>query len=88
MHIDIVQHTKLASQCKCNQTHITTAHIVNINPCPNALNTLERSAYNPSVAVIILPSGPRSANDAPSTDNIVVCATTNMLAQNADVIKM
>ena len=33
------------------------------------------------------PSGPRRARDAPSTDRMVVWATTNMLAQKADVIK-
>lgn len=81
------QQTKLASQCKCNQTTMTTLPMVNTNPCPNAVNTMERSAYSPSVATIILPSGPRSAKDAPRTDRMVVCATTNIFAQNADVIR-
>eukprot|EP00574_Skeletonema_japonicum_P014356 CAMPEP_0201735516 /NCGR_PEP_ID=MMETSP0593-20130828/37289_1 /ASSEMBLY_ACC=CAM_ASM_000672 /TAXON_ID=267983 /ORGANISM="Skeletonema japonicum, Strain CCMP2506" /LENGTH=49 /DNA_ID=CAMNT_0048229081 /DNA_START=452 /DNA_END=601 /DNA_ORIENTATION=+ len=48
---------------------------------------MARSRYNPSVAVIILPSGPRRASEAPNTDSMVVCDTTNILAQNADVMQ-
>ena len=66
---------------------MTTLPMVNPNPYPNVWNTMARSWYNPSVAVIMDPSGPRRAREAPRTERMVVCATTRMLEQNAEVIK-
>lgn len=80
--------TKDASKEHMSHTHKNTLSRVESRPYAKVLNTINRSSYMPFVAVIMDPSGPRNAKEAPMTDSTVVCPTTSILAQNADTIVM